>query len=168
MRLRSLFTRTCAALLLSVSTLAWAAEPAAGDMAPDDLGMTLKGTPVHLKDYAGKAVVISFWASWCKYCLKELPILYNIQKAAKGRLQVVAINTEEEEIFEKLSRAMRTLEIGMSYDPDETASKAYGVHGIPHMVVIGRDGKIVEVFRGYGESSLEPIVAAINQAIAAE
>jgi thiol-disulfide isomerase/thioredoxin len=168
MRLRSLFTRTCAALLLSVSTLAWAGAPAAGDVAPDDLGMRLSGTPVHLKDYAGKAVVISFWASWCKYCLKELPILYNIQKAAKGRLQVVAINTEEEEIFEKLSRAMRTLEIGMAYDPDETASTAYGVKGIPHMVVIGRDGKIVEVFRGYGESSLEPIVAAINKAIAAE
>ena len=168
MRLRSLFTRTCAALLLSVSTLAWAGAPAAGDTAPDDIGMTLKGTPVHLKDYAGKAVVISFWASWCKYCLKELPILYNVQKAAKGRLQVVAINTEDDEIFEKLSRAMRTLEIGMSYDPDETARKAYGVNGIPHMVVIGRDGKIVEVFRGYGESSLEPIVAAINKAIAAQ
>jgi thiol-disulfide isomerase/thioredoxin len=168
MRLRSLFARTCAALLLSVSTLAWAGAPAAGDMAPDDLGMTLKGTPVHLKDYAGKAVVISFWASWCKYCLKELPILYNVQKAAKGRLQVVAINTEDDEIFERLSRAMRTLEIGMSYDPDETARKAYGVNGIPHMVVIGRDGKIVEVFRGYGESSLTPIVAAINKAIAAE
>jgi len=168
MRLHSLFARTCAALLLSVSTLAWAGAPAAGDMAPDDLGMTLKGTPVHLKDYAGKAVVISFWASWCKYCLKELPILYNVQKAAKGRLQVVAINTEDDEIFERLSRAMRTLEIGMSYDPDETARKAYGVNGIPHMVVIGRDGKIVEVFRGYGESSLTPIVAAINKAIAAE
>jgi thiol-disulfide isomerase/thioredoxin len=168
MRLRSLFTRTCAALLLSVSTLAWAGAPAAGDAAPDDLGMTLGGTPVHLNDYAGKAVVISFWASWCPYCLKELPILYNIQKAAKGRLRVVAINTEDEEIFEKLSRAMRTLEIGMSYDPDETARKAYGVHGIPHLVVIGRDGRIVEVFRGYGESSLTPIVAAINKALGAE
>jgi thiol-disulfide isomerase/thioredoxin len=168
MRLRSLFTRTCAALLLSVSTLGWAGAPGAGDAAPDDLGMTLGNKPVHLKDYAGKAVVISFWASWCKYCLKELPILYNVQKAAKGRLQVVAINTEDDEIFERLSRAMRTLEIGMSYDPDEMARKAYGVNGIPHMVVIGRDGKIVEVFRGYGESSLEPIVAAINKAIAVE
>ncbi|MCS0581450.1 TlpA family protein disulfide reductase [Massilia pinisoli] len=168
MRLRSLFPRTCAALLLSVSTLAWAGAPAAGDMAPDDLGMTLSGKPVHVKDYAGKAVVISFWASWCKYCLKELPILFNIQKAAKGNLQVVAINTEDDEIFQKLSRAMRTLEIGMSYDPDETARAAYGVNGIPHLVVIGRDGKIVEVFRGYGESSLTPIVAAINKALAAQ
>jgi thiol-disulfide isomerase/thioredoxin len=168
MRLRSLFTRTCAALLLSVSTLAWAGAPAAGDMAPDDLGMTLKGTPVHLKDYAGKAVVISFWASWCKYCLKELPILFNIQKAAKGNLQVVAINTEDEDTFDNLSRALRKFEIGMAYDPDETARDAYGVHGIPHMVVIGRDGKIVEVFRGYGESSLEPIVAAINKATGAQ
>jgi thiol-disulfide isomerase/thioredoxin len=84
--------RTCAAaLLLFVSTLASAAMPAAGDTPPDELGVTLKNAPVHLTDYAGKAVVVSFWASWCPYCLKELPILYNIQKAAKGRLQVVAI-----------------------------------------------------------------------------
>lgn len=60
--------------------------PAAGDVAPDNPGVTLKGAPVHLKDCEGKAVVVSFWASWCTYCLKELPILYNIRKAAKGRL----------------------------------------------------------------------------------
>jgi thiol-disulfide isomerase/thioredoxin len=160
--------RACAALLFSVSALATAAMPAAGDMSPDDLGVTLKGAPVHLKDYEGKAVVVSFWASWCTYCLKELPILYNIQKAAKGRLQVVAINTENEDTFRELARAMRTLEIGMSYDPEGKARQAFGVNGIPHMAVIGRDGKIVEVFRGYDESSLKPIVAAINRAIRAE
>jgi len=168
MRLIPLLARACAALLLSVSTLATAAMPAAGDVPPDDLGMTLKNEPVHLKDYAGKAVVVSFWASWCPYCLKELPILYNIQKAAKGRLQVMAINTEDEDTFRELAHVMRKLEIGMSYDPDGKAQQAFGVNGIPHMVVIGRDGRIVDVFRGYGESSLKPIVAAINRAIGAQ
>jgi hypothetical protein len=56
----------------------------------------------------------------------------------------------------------------MSYDPEGKAQQAFGVNGIPHMVVIGRDGTIVQVFRGYGESSLKPIVAAINQAIGAD
>jgi thiol-disulfide isomerase/thioredoxin len=163
-----LVARACAGLLLSVSALASAAMPAAGDMAPDDLGATLNDIPVHLKSHAGKAVVVSFWASWCPYCLKELPILYNIQKKTKGRLQVVAINTEDQDTFRALSRAMRTLEIGMSYDPEGTARQAFGVNGIPHLAVIGRDGRIVQVFRGYGESSLEPIVAAINRALTAE
>jgi len=164
----SQFVRGCAALLLCLSNLALAAAPAAGDVPPDDLGMTLKNAPVHLSEYAGQAVVVSFWASWCPYCLKELPILYNVQKAAKGRLQIVAINTEDQETFQALSRAMRTLDIRLTYDPEGTASKAFGVNGIPHMVIIGRDGKIVEVFRGYGESSLKPIVAAINVAIGAQ
>jgi thiol-disulfide isomerase/thioredoxin len=162
------FARACAALLFSVSALASAAMPSAGDASPDELGVTLKNEPVRLQDYAGKAVVVSFWASWCPYCLKELPILYNIQKAAKGRLQVVAINTENADTFRELRRAMRTLEIGMSYDPDGKAQQAFGVNGIPHMVIIGRDGTIVQVFRGYDESSLKPIVAAINRAIGAE
>lgn len=155
-------------MLFVVSTLASAAMPAAGMAPPDGLGVTLDDKPVRLQDYAGKAVVVSFWASWCPYCLKELPVLYNIQKAAKGRLQVVAINTEDEETFRSLLRAMRTLDIGMSYDPEHKAQDAFGVSGIPHMVVIGRDGRIVEVFRGYGETSLKPIVAAINRAIGAQ
>src|SRR5438067_6834316 len=136
----SLITRTCAALLLCVSNLALAAAPVAGDVPPDDLGRSLKEVPVHLKDFGGKAMIVTFWASWCPYCLKELPILYNIQKAAKGRLQVVAINTEDIDTFGKLVRAMRTLDIGMSYDPEHKARDAFGVSGIPHMVVIGRDG----------------------------
>jgi thiol-disulfide isomerase/thioredoxin len=168
MHLPSLFARACAALLFSMSTLASAAMPAADDVPPGELGVTLANAPVRLQDYAGKAVVVTFWASWCPYCLKELPILYNIQKAAKGRLKVVAINTEDEDTFRKLKRIMRTLEIDMSYDPEGKAQQAFGVNGIPHMVIIGRDGTIVQVFRGYGESSLKPIVAAINRAIGAE
>jgi hypothetical protein len=38
------------------------------------------------------------------------------------------------------------------------------VNGIPHLVVIGRDGKIVSTYRGYDESMLPEIVYAINYA----
>jgi len=47
---------------------------------------TCDDKPVQLSQYAGKAVVTSFWATWCGYCMKELPILANIQKAAKGKV----------------------------------------------------------------------------------
>ena len=39
--------------------------------------------------------------------------------------------------------------------------------GIPHLVIIGRDGKIPEVHIGYGEESLPEILDVINQAVAA-
>jgi thiol-disulfide isomerase/thioredoxin len=160
--------RVLSCLALSCTMLAAAgAAPQAGDVPPNVVGETLKGEKVELGKYAGKAVVISFWATWCPYCLKELPILHGIQKAAKGKVQVIAINTEDRDTFRQVVRAMRDLEIEQAYDPDGDAQKAFGVNGIPHMVVIGRDGRIVNVFRGYDESSLKAIVQAINLATGA-
>jgi hypothetical protein len=42
------------------------------------------------------------------------------------------------------------------------------VDGIPHMVIVGRDGKIVQVHRGYDESGLKEIVGDIDRALGAE
>jgi hypothetical protein len=41
----------------------------------------------------------------------------------------------------------------------------YGVNGIPHLLIIGRDGRIQNVYRGYDESSLDGIVESLNVAI---
>ena len=144
-----------------------AAAPAAGDKAPDEFGKTLNGETPKLADYSGKVVVISFWATWCGYCLKELPILEGLQKVAKANVQVIAINTEGRDDFREASRAMRGMTIKLTYDAGDKGAKAYGVHGIPHLVIIGRDGKILDVRRGYGESTLPEIVDVINAAILA-
>lgn len=156
-------------LLLVVLALAGAAQaaPGPGDIAPVQLGRTLDGDPVSLADYPGKVVVVSFWATWCPYCLKELPILENIQNAAKGAAQVVAVNTEERDVFRKVVRALKDLKLQLSRDVDGKAAAAYGVNGIPHLVIIGRDGRIVKVYRGYGEESLDGIVADLNKALQA-
>lgn len=152
-------------LLAAASTLA--AAPAAGDMAPDDVGVTREGKAVRLSDYRGKAVVLSFWATWCPYCLKELPILHNIQnKVGKDKIQVIAVNTETRDVFRKVSKALAGLEIGMLNDEDGDTQKQFGVSGIPHMVIIGRNGRIVAVHRGYDESLLGDIAANINLALA--
>jgi thiol-disulfide isomerase/thioredoxin len=144
------------------------AAPDVGDTPPDYIGKTVDGVPVLLSQHAGKVLVVSFWATWCPYCLKELPILNGIQKVAgKEHMHVVAINTEERAVFRKVVRALSMLDLHLTYDPDESARKSYGVKGIPHMVIIGRDGKIQSLYRGYSESSLEQIVADINLAMAA-
>lgn len=143
------------------------AAPGVGDLAPDEFGKTIKGETPRLADYAGKVLVVSFWATWCGYCLKELPILEGIQQTGKGQVEVIAVNQESRDEFRGIERALRKLTMKLTYDPDEKGAKAYGVKGIPHLVIIGRDGKIIEVHRGYGESTLPQIVDAINLAIAA-
>jgi hypothetical protein len=99
--------------------------------------------------------------------LKELPILEGIQKTAgKERMQVIMVNTESREVFRKSARIMKDLSLQLAHDSDKRASEAYGVNGIPHMVIVGRNGKILRVHRGYDESNLDAIVADINRALA--
>jgi len=139
-------------------------------MAPDGLGRVLSGDAVRVSDFKGKVVVVSFWATWCPYCLKELPILANIQRVAGSeKLAVVAVNTEDRQVFRNVVRALEKepgLGLRLTYDPDKASQKAYGVSGLPHMLIIDREGRIVRLYVGYGESQLDSIAADLNKALA--
>jgi len=52
----------------------------------------LNGNPVDLQDYRGKWVVINYWASWCKHCLKELPALNEFYETHKDKVIVFGVN----------------------------------------------------------------------------
>ena len=144
------------------------AMPGPGDTPPSGLGLANDGSDAKVENSAGKVTVVTFWASWCGPCMKELPMLEAIQRAAKGELQVVAVNIEERERYRRVSRAISpALTLRLTHDYDGEARKAYGVKGIPHMLIIGRGGKILAMHRGYDESSLDGIIAEINAALAA-
>jgi thiol-disulfide isomerase/thioredoxin len=159
--------RLSAALLAYGLLGTWRPAAAATELSADFVGLTLEQEPVLLSKYAGKAVVLSFWATWCGYCVKELPILSGIQKAGKGNIQVIAVNTEERDVFREVVRLLHEMDIQLAYDPQHKARDAYGVDGIPHLVVIGRNGALVATFRGYNEKSLPAIIDAINLATGA-
>lgn len=141
------------------------AAPQAGDQAPGYLGVTLDGKELQAKEFAGKVLVVSFWATWCGPCRKELPMLEGLQRTVGDRIQVVAVNIEDRDVFRRAARSMEDYKLTFSHDY-RRPSEAYGVKGIPHMVIIGRDGKIVKVNRGYSEEALPGVVADINAALA--
>ena len=144
------------------------AVPAVGSPPPDNLGVDPKGEHMLVSAFSGKVLVITFWASWCPYCIKELPVLHNIQnKIGRDRLQVIAVNTEDRDVFKRVVRLMAPLNMLHSRDVEHGTQDAYGVKGIPHLVIVGRDGRIVAVHRGYGEEALPQIAADINRALAA-
>ena len=163
--------RTVPGWILVVAFAAYAsiaiAGPKAGDVAPAHLGTTLDGKRILATDYPGKAVIVSYWATWCTFCLKELDILNGIQRAASDRVQVVTVNIESRMVFKKVSEALSPFEMLVLYDPDGKGRKAYDVRGVPHMVIIGKDGRIDTVKIGYGEKDLDSIVDSINRAIGA-
>jgi len=70
--------------------------PALPRPAPSFALKNLKGEPVVLENYRGQAVLLDFWATWCKPCVKSMPALQKLheQFAAKG-FSVAGISTDE-------------------------------------------------------------------------
>jgi thiol-disulfide isomerase/thioredoxin len=144
------------------------ANVSVGDTPPDDLGRSRNGDEILISARHGKVVVVTFWASWCGYCRKELPMLAGLQEAAgKDRLEVVAVNFQDDrDVYRALLRKLKGVQLTMTHDATGRIGDAYGVKGIPHLLVIGRNGRVAFKATGYGEESIQEILDAVNGELA--
>jgi thiol-disulfide isomerase/thioredoxin len=154
-----------AALSCGLATAGAARPPAVGDRAPDYVGRGRDRKPITVATHAGRVVVISFWASWCAPCRRELPVLEGLQRAGKGHIQVIAVNCEDREHFAASIAVLTAFTVLFSNDEDRRAQKSYGVDGLPHMVIVGRDGNVVSTHSGYGDGVIDDIVEEVNAAL---
>ena len=157
--------RAMCLLLLFAFGMAGAAELKNGDAPPAVLGKDRHGDPVDLATLRGKVVVVTFWASWCTYCLKELPVLDVLQKhAGEELLQVVAVNVKDStQDYRLMTRQMSNYSISMTRDRDGKIADAYGVTAYPNLWIIDPQGKVAAHHRGYTEDALERIIGDINR-----
>ena len=154
---------TC--LIVALATISAArAEVKVGDVPPDLLGTDGKGATVALSAHRGKVVVLSFWASWCAYCLKELPVLEKMQRVlGKDRIEVIAVNIDRDrDAFLKMRRQLRNFEFTMARDETHAAATQYGAHLLPFLVMVDKTGRVAYVHTGYSEKQLDGFVDEIN------
>jgi thiol-disulfide isomerase/thioredoxin len=147
-------------------------KPPALERVPLDapLGQTLDGKAVSLADFAGKPVVVFFWASWCPHCRRELPDMERLQLAAGERIRVVAVNVEERDVFRKLQRLLSaSSKMLHTYDPKELSTKAFAKPAsVPYTLVVRADGSIAKTMAGWCETGcLDDIVRQVDGALAA-
>ncbi|MBN1879541.1 TlpA family protein disulfide reductase [bacterium] len=127
---------------------------------------TVDGDTYRLEDDLGKNVIIlDFWATWCKPCLRELPHINKIYEDYKDKnLKVFAISIDtpasKSQIKPTINRYNFSFPILL--DPDNTVIRNYSpARNVPYLVVIGADGEIVREFSGYkpgDEKLVESIV----------
>ncbi len=106
---------------------------------------------IRLSDNRGKVVLVVFWATWCQYCLQEIPELIEIRNIYDpSELEIIAIalprgNTKEQlnifrnNFFEKTDKQINYTIV----TDDGTVSRKYDVKGIPAHFFFDRKGVLV-------------------------
>ncbi|MCL2561670.1 MAG: AhpC/TSA family protein [Rikenellaceae bacterium] len=97
-------------------------------------------------DFKGKILVIDFWASWCSPCIAEIPHLKEAYAAYKDKgVEILAVSLDRDDAAWRRSMANENMPWPQVKAPDagREVMELYQFSGIPHIVVIDRNGNIV-------------------------
>ncbi len=158
-----------AATLAAVHCAGEPSIPVPGSMAPEFSLTTLDSAQpvVALRAKRGRVVLVEFWATWCKPCIRMHPEIVQFAERHKDRgLVTYGILYDDSP-----SRALAWLRShgGVQYselrDDDGTVARAYGVHAIPQMFLIGPDGRVLSHCWGCA-TMVEDFGAVIDSVVA--
>ncbi len=123
-----------------------------------------------IADWAGRVVLMNFWATWCPPCLKEMPSLDRLQAALGGEdFEVVAVSTDRGDPG-KPARwlADNGIErLALFHDPRLRLAQASALLGQPTTLVIDRQGREIARFTGETEWDAPEAQALLRAVIAA-
>ncbi len=111
----------------------------------------------------GKVVLVDFWATWCPPCRGAIPHMNEYQAKFKDDLVVIGLSSDEK--IDTVREFMKTtkMDYAQAADPEKRTSKAIGVSGIPHVIIMSSDG--IVRWQGFPGSEEEPLTEAIIEQI---
>ena len=137
-----------------------------GKLFTDFMVVDEQGKEQRLSDFVGKGkyALVDFWASWCGPCRREMPTIAELYKeyGKNGKMEILGVATWDKE--EDTRKAMEELNVvwPQIMNSGDVASEAYGINGIPHVILFAPDGTIVaRDLRG--EEMKEAVKKAMNK-----
>ena len=128
----------------------------------------LEGKPVDAATLSndGKPFVVSFFATWCKPCLRELKAIHEVYPdwQEETGMKLIAISLDEAQNAGKVRPLVDALgwEYEVLLDTNSELKAAMGIQSVPHLFIIDGNGKIVENRSGYTEGSEDHIIEKIR------
>ena len=128
---------------------------------------------VNIKTFEGKTVntssfenddnpiIISFWALWCKNCIKELEAITEVYEEwqEETNVKVIAISIDDSRNTSKLKPFVNSKgwEFELYHDPNSDFKRALGVNSIPHTFLLSGKNVIVSEHIGYTDGQEEEL-----------
>ena len=152
---RLVITSSAAVVAVAIAAIgSTSGGPPKAPAAPQAPAFTLSvlghsGRHISLAGFAGRPLVINFFASWCEPCQKETPLLARFYRAAHGSVTLIGIDAND-----KASEALKfTRAAGVTYpvafDPYPMHTTiSYGVDALPQTFFLNARHRIVKIVRG--------------------
>ncbi len=133
-----------------------------GHSAPEVTLTLADGKTTKLSDLKGKPVVLSFWASWCGPCRKELPALAALA-AKRGDVHFLAVNVDRDRApAEKFLKELK-LPLPIAFDPDSAVVSQFDVVVMPTMFMVDKNGTVKFRKTGFAaDKGLVELIAALD------
>ena len=123
----------------------------------------LEGKKVKLSQVIqGKPFILKFGATWCGWCQRQTPILKKVVEKHGDKVPVLEVDIQEKKEKVKKNAERHKVNYPVLLDLDGSVARAYGVGGIPVVIVGDRQGRVV--YRGY-YTPLEKLEKQIEKAM---
>jgi cytochrome c biogenesis protein CcmG, thiol:disulfide interchange protein DsbE len=152
-------------LLLTVTPTAFAAFQK-GQPAPAIKVTSTSGQSLSLANYKGHVLILDFFASWCEPCKRSIPHLIELNKKyGKQGLQILGLSLDEDR--DDLNDFVKPLKLNYPVAlADEELQSGYGLRSIPTLVLIDKNGVVVEKYMGLTDEMRKTLDAAIKRLLA--
>jgi thiol-disulfide isomerase/thioredoxin len=123
-----------------------------GKNAPEiKAGKWLNTPPLTLASQRGKIIVVEFWATWCPPCRASIPHMISLYNKYNGLGVIFVALTNEDLDTVKPFAAENKMNYPIGVKSE--TSKDYSVTGIPHAVIVGKEGNVL--WQGHPMAGLE-------------
>ena len=107
-----------------------------------------QGEVTDLSAFAGRPLVVNFFASWCAPCRAELPDFEEVHLEGRGQVQFVGVSHDIDESAWLSFIGQIDLSFPTYYQPGQEIWESLDLIGLPATVFIDREGRVVETFGG--------------------
>ncbi len=134
----------------------------------------IKGRDVNTAELnnGGKPMIVNFWATWCKPCLKEMSAISDnyADWVAETGVKMVAVSIDDSRSSAKVKTlaSANAWEWDVLLDENGDFKRAMNVANPPHVFVLDGNGKVVFQHNGYSDGSEEELIEVVRKLNAGE